>query len=253
VKDKFVFFHKPKLPVRSIRRIESSDFIHWGGERMALHPDELDAADCEFYGMTPFEYEGIYLGLIWAYHTYPDTVDMQLAWSRDSIRWHRAAGRRIFMPRGRNPESWERYQIYPGGYPVARPVAGGATELWLYYEGWNGPHNQEVRQSRLGLAKIRPHGFVFLDASDAGAMIETRPLEFAGTELLISADIRAGGFLTVRIPGTDLVSSRLEPLDPANRIHRVVWGTGRMPAGGSRPVAFTIEMHRANLFALKFQ
>src|SRR5262249_11199027 len=138
--------------------------------------------------------------------------ESKMAWSRDSFHWQRAAARRIFAPRGRNPEAWDRYQIYPGGYPVKRPAAGGATELWLYYEGWNGPHNQEARQSKVGLAKIRPHGFVFLDASDEGAMVETRPLEFTGKELLVSADIRAGGSLTVRIPGTNLVSSRLEPL-----------------------------------------
>src|SRR5262249_43827644 len=86
--------------------------------------------------------------------------ESKMAWSRDSFHWQRAAARRIFALRGRNPEAWDRYQIYPGGYPVKRPAAGCATELWLYYEGWNGPHNQEARQSKVGLAKIRPHGFV---------------------------------------------------------------------------------------------
>ena len=250
---KFVFFHKARLPVRSVRRIESADFVHWAGERMVLYPDELDAADCEFYGMSAFEYEGIYLGLIWVYHTYPDTLDMQLAWSRDSVSWQRAAARRIFMPRGRSPEAWDRYQIYPGAYPVVRSAGPGGAEIWLYYEGWNGPHNQEARQGKIGLAKIRPQGFVFLDASDEEAVVETRPLEYAGKDLLVSADIRAGGGITVRVPGTEIVSSHLEPLDAKGQIHKVAWAPGQTLPRGAGPVSFEIRMRRAHLFGLRFQ
>ena len=36
VNGKYVFFHKPKLPVRSVRRIESTDFVNWPRKTGAL-------------------------------------------------------------------------------------------------------------------------------------------------------------------------------------------------------------------------
>ena len=158
----------------------------------------------------------------------------------------------FYMPRGHAPEAWDRYQIYPATFPIVRSGPEG-TDLLLYYEGWNGQHNQEIRKGSIGLATIRREGFVFLDAIDSDASIETRGLRYKGRELLLSADIRADGACQVSIPGTEIKSARLESLDARKETHRVVWAGGKSLPPGDKPVRFRIDIQRTRLFAIKFQ
>ena len=91
-----------------VGRSVSDDFVDWTEPEVVLAPDDNDPPGLEFYGMPVFRYEGLYLGLPWAYHTHPEesytrmagSADVQLASSRDGIKWERVGDRAPFIPLG---------------------------------------------------------------------------------------------------------------------------------------------------------
>ena len=58
--------------IRVISRSTSEDFIKWSKPEVVLKPDENDPPNLEFYGMPVFKYQGVYFGLPWVYHAYPE-------------------------------------------------------------------------------------------------------------------------------------------------------------------------------------
>ncbi|NLC67840.1 MAG: hypothetical protein GX754_03425 [Clostridiaceae bacterium] len=96
---------------RRIVRSESDDFLNWTIPELVIAPDELDTP--RFYGITTCIYQGMYIGLLQVLNSSGnkrymgnirngegDTIDVQLAFSRDGIRWERLANRPNFIPRG---------------------------------------------------------------------------------------------------------------------------------------------------------
>ena len=147
---------------RAVRRLVSADFEHWQDTGLVLAADELDLAlpvkrnrhsrqIMDFHGNCVFKYPGsadAYLALpeVWWHWSanpfpaagrdqekmggFPDTVDVQLATSRDGINWQRAGGRSPFLRLG-PPGAADSKMIYAFTQPL--PVG---NELWLYYGGF---------------------------------------------------------------------------------------------------------------------
>ena len=85
---RYWLYHKtPAEQIRTVSRIASDDFVHWKHSRKVLAPDAYDPPDTQFYGLSAFPYAEQYLGLLWVYHTYAQTMDLQLASSRDGSQW----------------------------------------------------------------------------------------------------------------------------------------------------------------------
>ena len=59
--------------------------------------------DTQFYGLSAFPYAEQYLGLLWSTHTYAQTMDLQLASSRDGVAV--GSDRR---PQAAHPTSFQR-------------------------------------------------------------------------------------------------------------------------------------------------
>ena len=183
-------YHKTRTPARPLRmvsRMVSEDFLHWSPTRRVLAPDAFDPPDTQFYGLSAFPAAGQYLGILWVYHTYPQTLDMQLVSSRDGVRWDRTAQRKLLMHLVATNE-------YPGGafdhtqiYPVSAPVETDGR-LWLYYSGFTVPHNTLAldQGGRIGLATLRLDGFCSLDATSPGHAL-TRPFTWEGDHLRLNA------------------------------------------------------------------
>ena len=183
-------YHKtrtPSRPIRMISRMVSDDFLHWSPTRRVLAPDAFDPPDTQFYGLSAFPYAGQYLGLLWVYHTYPHTLDVQLVSSRDGVSWDRTAGRKLFVHLLPTNEyrggAFDSAQIYPSSVPVEKD-----GRLWLYYCGLTVPHNAlaQDQDGRIGLATIRPDGFCSLDATSPGYAL-TRPFTWNGSRLQVNA------------------------------------------------------------------
>ena len=183
-------YHKtrtPARPIRMISRMVSEDFLHWSGTRRLLAPDAFDPPDTQFYGLSAFPHAGQYLGVLWVYHTYPQTLDMQLVSSRDGLRWDRTADRKLFMHLVPTNEyrggAFDCMQIYPVSAPVEKD-----GRLWLYYSGFKVPHNTLAldQDGRIGVATLRRDGFCSLDATSPGWAL-TRPFTWSGDQLRLNA------------------------------------------------------------------
>jgi hypothetical protein len=166
----------------------SRDFLRWEGGQVVLEPDDLDQPDTEFYGMSAFPYADRYLGLIWVFHTYNQQMDIQLASSFDTVNWHRAVHRRIFLPLGyqRNDysgQSFDSEMIFP-----ASQVVPFGDRLMLYYSGFNRTHNFFNNESGIGLTTLRMDGFVSLDAANVTGVVVTKPFAFEGERLLVNVE-----------------------------------------------------------------
>ena len=202
---------------RVIGRSVSDDFMSWTQPETVMEPDEYDPPGMEFYGMSVFKYEDMYLGLAWAYHTPPEepwvrmqgTIDVQLASSRDGIRWRRAENREAFIPLGPRG-SMDQAQICAAKEPVRV-----GDELWIYHGAVSTFHGEPstfgpsaALSGQICLSKLRLDGFYSRDAGSAGGTLMTRPLLCEGGRLSINADARGGAVAVavldrdgVQVPG----------------------------------------------------
>lgn len=188
-----------KLTERGVRMrgmSESDDGIHWSDPRLILRADERDRPGDQFYSLIAFPYESAWIGFLGLYHKGTDErLDIQLVTSRDGRHWTRRF-REPFLPNG--PEgSWDWGILHMGANPPL-PVNG---QLYLYYGGIETAHDVRLRDSKrfgIGLAMLRPEGFISLDASSKGE-ITTRPLLWSGQKLVLNAAIQQGGSVRVRV------------------------------------------------------
>ena len=185
-------YHKtPAEPIRTVSRMVSDDFVHWRESRRVLAPDAFDPPDTQFYGLSAFPYGGQYLGLLWVYHTYLQTVDVQLVSSRDGVQWNRTADRRLLIhlvPTNQyTGRSFDSKMIYPASAPVSMDGL-----LWIYYSGFTVPHNalSVDHDGQIGLAQARIDRMCSLDATSEGTVI-TRPFQLRGSQLLMNAETRS--------------------------------------------------------------
>ena len=157
--------------MRVVLQSESGDFLHWTPCGPIMRPDEQDpVGNRQFYNMEWMPYENVYFGFIAVYHVLPgmepkstpgvpwlDTVDIQLAFSRDGRHWERGGDRQVFIPLAPAPEAFDSAMIYVMQHPVVVN-----EEVWIYYVGFNGLHwatrRNQVQGGAVGLAKLRLDG-----------------------------------------------------------------------------------------------
>lgn len=279
----------PDLNVRMIGRAESDDLLHWGTGQIIIRPDELDKANSpagltrlDFYGPNIRQYgEGAsaYIALPtchshWTYHyvregkahSFPQTIDVQLATSRDGIQWNRAPGRRPFIRHGVEGSFWSK-MIFPSGDII--PVG---DELWFYFGGYSVRHGASSgpEEAGIGRAVLRRDGFISADAAYTGGELTTRPLVFEGSKLQLNMDSGAGGTLQVEIQdqaGNPIPGFALEDADEINgnflqvpaRWRAEVIGKMRRAEGdpdvgtlAGRPVRLRFVMRDARLYSFQF-
>jgi hypothetical protein len=210
-RDVFMMYRRATVNAHEIRRIaysESKDLVTWSQPQVVVDPDELDAP--MLYGMTVSRYQGVYLGFLQMFYAsnagytgpriYRDGnvdkefhIDVQLAWSRDGIKWERHPGRPIFMKTGLyGSYDWGRVYINHG-------IVDMDKQIYLYYRGAEGLHlKMPKNESTFCLATLRPDGFVSLDTPGTGYML-TRPLLCPGGKLKINARTEPGGFIRVAV------------------------------------------------------
>jgi len=235
---------------RIVARGESADAISWSVPEVVLVPDERDPQGAtQFYGMAAFPYEDLYLGLLWVYHTDADTIDVQLAYSRDSREWHRSGARNAVIDLG--PEgAWDAGMILTVQSPIVLD-----DEIRVYYSGWTGGHEEGEQTAAMGLASMRRDGFVSMDAGERWASLLTTPMP-CGRSLFVNADC-AGGEVRVALvddsgePIPGLSATGCSPLRGDSVRHEVRWPGGELPAG--QTVRVRVTARHAQLFSLWFE
>lgn len=210
---------------RVVARSQSEDFLHWTPATVALRSTAEEGKKHQAYCMPAFGYASCYLGLVMMYHAGTDrSVDCELAWSPDSVTWHRVRPGVPLIPRGPKG-SYDAGTIYAqAGPPVL--VDG---RLRIYYGGCEKVHRGWDRSCLPCLATIRPDGFAAYEPADADhpGTVTTAPLVATGRSLRVTADA-AGGSVRVDVLGPDgarLAEGRPIRVDVTDA--EVAWKGGR--------------------------
>lgn len=208
--NRYVAYVRPDKPVRTIARTTSEDMIHWTPTESVLEPDEDDPPGTQFYGMSVFPDRGVYFGLLWVYHPNQLMIDVQLAFSRDGIKWQRAVRRHPILSYGL-PNQFDSHYVL-----AMQPIRMG-DELKVYYFAIDRPHpvvypNEaypplkappprkeqtwlENRTGCTGLATYARDRFVSLDAGGQPGELITKAFKVDGRELRLNADAARGEIL----------------------------------------------------------
>ena len=166
---------------RIVARTESKDFINWTKAVEVLR----GTVEQQTYAMPTFYYQGIYLGLVAVYRPQQDRTHTELAWSPDTITWHRVDPGTPLLANSTKEGAYDWGCAYPGLAPIVR---GDTTRI--YYGGSNGRHGG-FRDGSLCLATLKQDRFAgwTVDRENGTGTIVTQPfkLETARLELNVAA------------------------------------------------------------------
>jgi hypothetical protein len=246
----------PYSGVRTVLRTESDDFVNWSAPVEVLRG--RDAHD-QVYSMQVFRYRGLYLGLPAILHKGDreapdwDTVTTELAWSPDTVTWHRVCPGQAFIPLGAGRYPTGAYDC--GCIYSAAPIRVGDT-LRVYYGGSNGLHNG-WREGSFNLATLpldRFAGYVPSQPDQPGRLT-TRLVQAGAEALTVNVELQPGGSLRAAVlddqgwplPGHGL--DDCQPITTGDLAAAVRWPGRPWNALAGRPIRLTFALTGAKLFA----
>jgi hypothetical protein len=171
---------------------ESADGIHWTNEQVVLRADAKDPPTANIQYMFVIPYGGYYVGFP-TLHDEGGTFNIQLAWSADGIKWHRASRTPWLAPGPTG--SFDCGMVLGPADPIF-----GEREMWFPYGGFPIRHDSKETnwQSAVGLATMRLDGFAAWQAGDEPGELVTQPFRCNGELLFVNADSH-GGSLQVEV------------------------------------------------------
>ena len=230
--------------VRQVGRTESADFVHWTKAEVVLQGQEKHL---QTYAMPVFRHAGVYVGLPVIFNTKTDRAHTELAWSPDTITWHRVNPGTPLIPNAEEEGAYDWGCVYAAAYPVILD-----DEIRLYYGGSNGPHTN-WRDGFFCLATLRPDGFAGYAAETPAepAIVTTVPLALGAGKVRVTADVADGGMVGVCVvDGTGRVCANSEPLRKSATDTAVVWTSppAEMETSG-KDLRLRFTLRNATLYA----
>mgnify|MGYP002622814383 FL=1 len=248
---------------RSYAYAQSEDLREWTNHQFILSMDADDAPDTELYQFGCHKIGGTYVGFMSVfYHRRPKPIDVQLATSRDGIRFTRVCRGTPFIPHG--PLGY--YDFMAMGCSQPKPIVVNDT-VYFYYAALNFPHDVDMARSDptvltsgAALATCKRDRYASLETShlDPGpCRVLTRPFTVGQSRLYVNAAAWDQGGIRVEaltpdwqpIPGftaAEALEIRGDALD-----HAVQW---KDHADVSRlvgqQVRLKFHMTRARLYAM---
>ena len=251
----------------------ASIFTLWTDLKEVVTPDERDGAGTEFYYMPVFPYESGYVGMLIVYHEYtgdPEfmdgfnhTLDAQLAFSRDGKKWTRvgrpahllegdprdlggqAGLSRVCRLEGRRDSSLlQRFER-----TASQPLRTGRHRI-------QGPH--PGRGTPLGLARLRPDGFVSVRAGEDEGLLTTWPLRFQGGDLQVNVDAARGSLRVEALtqfgkPIAGFEREACQVIEGNGTGRKVQWASGRSLEELDQPVRLRFILKNADLYSFQIR
>ena len=172
---RYLGYPKKFTEIRGFRRrcvgfSETSVFESWPAARLVLVPDEFDdrwvetaTQHTDFYGLSAFAYESMYLGFLWVFRITDGTNDgpifVEMVTSRDGVNWTRQEEPRTpVLPTGPKG-AWDRGMVFTPNHPLVEN-----DRIRLYYGGFDVTHGADgtgrswsghAPQGRVCLARCR--------------------------------------------------------------------------------------------------
>jgi hypothetical protein len=131
--------------------------------------------------------------------------------------------------------------LYAAAYPIERN-----GELLLYYGSNNGKHS-DWRDGFFCLARLRRDGFAGMQADGSGRIV-TRPLEWKGAGLRVSADA-AHGSIVAKVLRGDSVIAESHPLTGSEPEIPLRWKKAAPAELRGNPVRIDFELRSAKLYS----
>ena len=247
----------PNPPNRILLRTSSSDFLHWTKPERALVGRDLHD---QIYSMPVVKHAGLFLGFPAIFHAGDqetadwDTVDTELAWSHDSVTWHRICPGEALIPRGAGSYPDGEYDcgcIYTGA-----PLFVADTHRF-YYGGSNGLHSG-FREGFFCLATLPRDRFAgyTVDNNEKPGRLTTEAIAIGGESLTLNVDVADG---SVR---AGIANERLEffPGFGLSECLPIRGGSLEIPIEWERPIQqlagrsahLVFELQNAVLYAFEF-
>ena len=263
--------HEDGMQIRTIGFSHTTDFNNWPPPRLIVHPDSEDPPDISWYGACYFPYPGrddLHGMMIPVFHQIADTIDGQIAFSRDGLFWTRPE-RRANLPLGKVGEGDECIAHYwrsgifelPGG-SWACPYTGNSVlhDAIRTTRDEDFPHR---RRHQIRWAMWRPHRFCGLRAEGEGRMT-MQTIFRVHDELRLNYRCDPGGWIEIelldKIPRLALPDADPVPgfsFADCDRImgdsedHLVTWKGKSDIAAVGESVGIRVRMFDAKLFAYR--
>jgi hypothetical protein len=262
---KYVAYVRLNQPLRKVGRAESGDRLNWTKPEVVFSYDSADPVESDHYNPCAVLYPyapGVYLMFPSAFYHYPakpidGPLDIQLATSRDGIRWNRRF-RTPYVRLGLEG-SFDAGSIY-----MTVGMLRHGDEIWMYYTGFEYTHGgyDLARTRRKGVVSRlvqRLDGFVSADAPLTGGEFTTTPLRFNGNTLELNLDTGALGSASVELlepsggPMAGFGSADCEPLRGNSVRRRVRWrGDPSLDSLAGKPVRLRFLLRGVKLYAFQF-
>lgn len=179
--------------VRQFARFESVDGINWNVDSptWAFYVDQKDEAwepYLQFYGLGVYPVGDFYLATTMEWHSgKEDNIEVGLAYSTDTIRWHRPFRGQFVLPRGAEGE-WDWGQIRQAGTLIEK------DGMWrLYYIGYPFTHDDPLRKQHyytaVGLAEMPIGRIVSARSWKSKGTWTVGPLVLNGERLLLNTRV----------------------------------------------------------------
>jgi len=208
-------------PPRQIGRTTSQDYLKW---TQAVPVMEGLDENLQIYSMPVFRHGNVFLGLPVIHNQRSDRAWTELAWSADTVEWHRVCPGSPLIANSDPVGSYDWGCAYSSAYPILLD-----NEIRLYYGASNGLHFG-WRDGFFCLATLRPDGYAgYEQKSDKKpASVTTTSFECRGGEFQLSADIQSVGSVIVKL--FDIANEQLiaksEPIEATVTDGVVKWQNG---------------------------
>ncbi len=250
---------------------ESVDFLKWGPVTYMCGTGKKSGEIV--YGLEPFYYESLFLGLWDRYRHEPrGLLDVQLAVSHNGRHWERPSDE-AWIPLTPLPDNFERktssrspetgvdpfdphvpWDYANNSASMLGPLRVG-DELWMYYSGRSTDHRSRPHVGAIGLGTLRLDGFFSLDAASTPGTLTTKPLRLMHDLLRVNANAD-GGEMRVAIvdeQGTVIEPFTFEncrPVTTDSVRHHITWsGADNLSSLADRTVRLRIQLTNAKLYA----
>ena len=260
---------------RAIGRSTSPSFEHFDPLALVLQTDEHDPPDSDLYNPAAFVYpyaDRVYLMFPSLYRHVADTLDIQLAVSRDGVHWTWPERGKPFVALGA-AGTFDSGSLYMG-----QGMIRVGNELWQYYSGSPLKHNETELdalakpENRRVYSRVvsRLDGLVSVDAGEAEGGFTTPPLTFRGSTRrrlptvqppTLQLNLRTGTAGEVRVGLLDaankpIAGHAIEDCIPVTGDcieATVAWKSGALFADiAGKPAKLVVKMKNASLFAFRF-
>ncbi len=235
-------------PPRQVGRTTSKDYLNW---TQAVPVMEGLDENLQIYSMPVFRHGNVFLGLPVIHNQRSDRAWTELAWSADTVDWHRVCPGSPLISNSDPVGSYDWGCSYSSAYPILLE-----NEIRLYYGASNGLHFG-WRDGFFCLATLRPDGFAGYEQKSAKkpAAVTSTSVECRGGELQLSADVQSVGSVKVKLfdRSNEQLLAEGEPVEESVTDGVVKWQNGfSIISVKGRPVRVQFIINAAKLYSFGF-